>query len=115
MVSYATNFGNSSGDCLRIGGDKGTLEMGALWGTPTYSAKGGVRRHGEIRGENKVVPIEQTDHWVNWYRCMRNGNTPNAPLDSGYQHSIASIMATISYETGRKVSYDAGKRVIRKS
>ena len=112
LVSYATNFGNSSGNCLRICGDKGTLEMGTLDSVPTYSARGGNNRNGSIRGEHKVAPVEQTDHWVNWYRCMRSGDTPNAPLDAGYQHSIASIMATLSYETGRRSRFDAKKRTI---
>lgn len=112
MVSYLSNFGNTSGECLRFSGDKGTLEMGSLWGEPVYSAKGGVRRDGSIRGENKVTPIEQPDHWVNWFQCMRSGKTPNAPLDAGYQHSIASIMATMSYETGRRTRFDPKKRKI---
>jgi hypothetical protein len=33
---------------------------------------------------------------------MRDGTTPNASLDAGYQHAIASIMATMSYEKGRR-------------
>ena len=53
---------------IRYYGDKGTLKLG--WEDATYSADGGIHRDGSIRGENKVEPIEQTDHWVNWYRCM---------------------------------------------
>jgi hypothetical protein len=43
---------------------------------------------------------------------MRDGTTPNASLDAGYQHAIASIMATMSYETGRRSRFDAAKRTI---
>jgi predicted dehydrogenase len=111
MVSYATNFGNGAGDVQRIYGDKGTLNLDKL-NAPTYSAAGGINRDGTIRGENKIEPIAQPDHWVNWYRCMRDGKTPNASLDTGYQHSIASIMATMSYETGRRARFDARKRKI---
>ena len=110
MISYTTNFGNSAGDMIRYCGDKGTLKLG--WEDATYSADGGIHRDGSIRGENKVEPIEQTDHWVNWYRCMRDGTTPNASLDAGYQHSIASIMATMSYEHGRRTRFDAATRTI---
>jgi predicted dehydrogenase len=113
LVSYSSNFGNSSGNLIRLSGDKGTLNMEALWSNEvTYTARGGINRDGGIRGENKVTPIEQTDHWVNWYRCMRNGETPNAPLDAGYQHSIASIMATMALETGRRTRFNAQKRKI---
>jgi len=110
MISYTTNFGNSAGDMIRYCGDKGTLKLG--WENATFSAEGGIHRDGSIRGENKVEPIEQPDHWVNWYRCMRDGTTPNASLDAGYQHSIASIMATMSYEKGRRTRFDAAKRTI---
>jgi predicted dehydrogenase len=110
MISYTTNFGNSAGDMIRYCGDKGTLKLG--WENATFSAEGGIHRDGSIRGENKVEPIEQPDHWVNWYRCMRDGTTPNASLDAGYQHSIASIMATMSYEKGRRTRFDAANRTI---
>ena len=49
---------------------------------------------------------------MNWYRCMRDGRTPNASLDAGYQHAVASIMATMSYETGRRTRFDPAKRTI---
>jgi predicted dehydrogenase len=110
MISYTTNFGNSAGNLTRFAGDKGMLRLD--WSNATYTADGGINRDGSIRGENKVEPIDQTDHWVNWYRCMRDGKTPNAPLSAGYQHAVASIMATMSYETGRRVRFDAAKRTI---
>jgi predicted dehydrogenase len=110
MISYSTNFGNSAGNATRFCGDKGMLRL--TWSNATFTADGGINRDGSIRGENKVEPIEQTDHWVNWYRCMRDGTTPKASLDTGYQHSVASIMATMSYETGRRTRFDPAKRTI---
>ncbi len=110
MISYSTNFGNSAGNVTRFCADKGTLRLD--WSDATFTAEGGINRDGSIRGENKVEPIEQTDHWVNWYRCMRDGGTPNAALDAGYQHAVASIMATMSYETGRRTRFDPAKRTI---
>ncbi len=110
MISYSTNFGNTAGNLTRFCGDKGTLNLG--WSNAVYTADGGIKRDGSIRGENKVEPIEQVDHWVNWYRCMRDKKTPNASLDAGYQHAVASIMATMSYETGRRARFDAAKRTI---
>jgi predicted dehydrogenase len=110
MISYTTNFGNSAGDVIRYCGDKGMIRLD--WSDATLTADGGIHRDGSIRGETKVEPIEQADHWVNWYRCMRDGTTPNASLDAGYQHAIASIMATMSYEKGRRTRFDAAKRTI---
>jgi hypothetical protein len=44
---------------------------------------------------------------------MRNGNTPNASIDAGYQHAIAVLMAVMSYDTGKKTIYDHARREIR--
>ena len=60
----------------------------------------------------EVGPFAQTDHWVNRYRCMRNGETPNASPDAGYQHVVASMMVTISHETGRRARFAAVTRTI---
>lgn len=111
LVSYTTNFGNSSGNLTRLGGDKGLLKLD--WSSAVYTAEGGIHRDGSIRGENPVPPIEQTDHWVNWFRCMRDGKTPNASIEAGFQHAVPSIMATLAYETGRRVTFDARKRSIQ--
>jgi hypothetical protein len=46
---------------------------------------------------------------------MRTGQTPHASIDAGYQHAVAVLMATISYETGRRTVYDRATRVIRTS
>jgi hypothetical protein len=37
---------------------------------------------------------------------MRSGETPNANIDAGYQHAVAVLMAVISYDTGKKTTYD---------
>jgi hypothetical protein len=43
---------------------------------------------------------------------MRTGAKPHAPIEAGYQHAVAVLMAQESYRTGRKATYDAEKRVI---
>ncbi|MCC6356864.1 MAG: Gfo/Idh/MocA family oxidoreductase, partial [Verrucomicrobiae bacterium] len=48
MVSYSTNFGNSSGNSWKIYGDKGLLDM-TLGNSPVLSADGGANRDGSIR------------------------------------------------------------------
>lgn len=111
MISYSTNFGNSTGNVTRFSGDKGMLRLD--WSNAVYGADGGINRDGSIRGENKVEPIEQTDHWVNWYRCVRDGKTPNASLDAGYQHAVASIMAVKRAESvARRLEHIANDQSI---
>lgn len=113
MVSYTTNFGNGYGNGTRIFAEKGVLKLDRAT-DPIYTAEGGIRRDGSIRGENKVQPVERPDHFLDWFQCLRSGATPHAPIDSGYFHSVASIMAVESYETGRRTRYDAkARRILR--
>jgi len=62
---------------------------------------------------NKVKPVECPDHWLNWLQCLRSGNTPAAPINAGYQHAVACIMAVQSYDSGHRTVYDHQKREIR--
>ncbi|MBL7813897.1 MAG: Gfo/Idh/MocA family oxidoreductase [Saprospiraceae bacterium] len=46
------------------------------------------------------------NHVKNWMECVRSRKTPNAPIEAGYQHSIATIMSNAAYRTGLKVTFD---------
>lgn len=111
MVSYSTNFGNGFGASRKFYGDKGVMKM-ENWSAPVYTAEGGARRDGSIRGINNVKPVEGPDHFLNWLQSMRKMGTPIAPLEAGFQHSVATIMAMESYNSGRRVKYDAEKRAL---
>lgn len=47
-----------------------------------------------------------TAHVRNWMECVRSRQQPNAPVEAGYTHSIASIMVTAASRTGQKASFD---------
>jgi len=111
MVTSSNNFGNGAGNSRKFYGDKGTLAVDN-WHAPTYSAEGGPKRDGKIRGKVEVTPIERPDHFLNWLQCMRTGEKPHAPIDAGYQHAVAVLMAVTSYDTGKKTLYDHAKRKI---
>jgi predicted dehydrogenase len=111
LVSVSNNLGNGGGSTRKFYGDKGTLKVDN-WNAPTYLCEGSPRRDGAIRGEKPVEPVDHPDHFLNWLQCVRSGATPNAPIDAGYQHAVAVIMAMTSYETGRKAVYDPAKRTI---
>ena len=112
LVSSANNLGNSYGNGRKFYGDKGVLKVDN-WNAPTYSAEGGPRRDRSIRGENPVPLIERPDHFLDWLQCIRDNRTPHAPIDAGYQHAVAVLMAHESLRSGRKTVYDAQRRVIR--
>jgi predicted dehydrogenase len=111
MVSYLTNCGNGSGNLTKILSDEGVLDM-TNWDEPTYSADGGVRRSGKIRGVNAVEPVPIDDHFLNWLKCIRSGETPIAPIEAGFTHSVASIMSVRAMDTGKRITYDPEKRQI---
>ena len=45
-------------------------------------------------------------HVRNWMECIRSRKEPNAPVEAGYQHSIATIMTNAACRTGSKVTFD---------
>jgi hypothetical protein len=47
-----------------------------------------------------------TAHVKNWMECIRSRQTPNAPVEAGYNHSIATIMSNAAVHTGAKVTFD---------
>ena len=112
MVSYSTNFGNGSGNSFKIFGDAGVIDM-VNWNAPILTAEGAnSRKKGPIRGKNPVKEVERPDHFLDWLQCLRTRKTPNASIDAGYQHAVAVIMAMMSFDSGRRMVYDAQKREI---
>ena len=60
------------------------------------------------------------NHIRNWMECVRSRKTPNAPVEVGYSHSIATIMTNAAVHTGAKVTFDekmqevmAGDRIFK--
>ena len=47
-----------------------------------------------------------SNHVRNWMECIRSRKTPNAPVEAGYSHSIATIMTNAAARTGTKVTFD---------
>ena len=45
-------------------------------------------------------------HMRNWMECVRSRKEPNAPIEAGYNHSIASIMTTAAARSGVKATFD---------
>ncbi len=111
LVTSSNNFGNGAGNSRKFYSDRGTLAVDN-WHAPTYSAEGGPKRDGRIRGKQEVTPIERPDHFLDWLQCMRSGAAPHAPIDAGFQHAVAVLMAVLSYDTGRKTTYDPRLRRI---
>ena len=114
MVSFTTNYGNSNGNHIYFLGDQGTLNL-SPWTKPTYSRRGAIpEKKSSLPGEETPVePIDTPDHFLDWLQCIRNRGTCRAPIEAGYQHAVAVIMAVKASDTGRRQIYDPEKREIR--
>ena len=61
---------------------------------------------------NMGVDAMTTAHMRNWMECIRSRKEPHAPIEAGYNHSVASLMVTESLHRGRKVVFDEKKQEI---
>lgn len=47
-----------------------------------------------------------SNHVRNWMECIRSRKQPNAPVEAGYSHSIATTMTTAAVRTGEKATFN---------
>jgi predicted dehydrogenase len=122
LVSYSTSFGNDAPSHIRFMGKKATLMNFGTEGTPRWKwveEKGNFEETPEIQREEKWVslpgdggkgpaftPDEDLSHVKNWLEALRAGKQPSTPVQAGYAHSVACIMATQAYWEGRKLYWD---------
>lgn len=59
-----------------------------------------------VTSANTGVDNMTSNHMLNWLECVRSRAKTNAPVEAGYNHSIANIMTTASMRTGLKATFD---------
>jgi predicted dehydrogenase len=63
---------------------------------------------------NSIGPADDDPtHLLNWLQAMRDRKQPAATVDDGFAHSIACIMATQSYWSGKKLFWDPRSETIQ--
>jgi predicted dehydrogenase len=112
MVSYCTNFGNGSGNVLKIYGDQGVIDL-SNWTAPTCSNAGALKPSKLSDKDEPIAPVETPDHFLDWLQCLRSRKLCNAPIDAGYSHCVPALMAMRAFDTGKRQIFDAQKREIR--
>ncbi len=130
LVSYATSFGNDAPSFTRYMGKQATLFNIGGEGSPRYQLieeKGTHESNPDIDrqrpakylllpGETEPPPMGIDDltlgHMSNWFECLRSRQAPRCTVEDGFAHSVACMMATQAYWSGRKVRWDAGKEEI---
>ncbi|RJP21976.1 MAG: gfo/Idh/MocA family oxidoreductase [Candidatus Omnitrophota bacterium] len=107
IVEYSTRLGNSkSGPEVTFYGTKGTFD------TARFTAVGEGGGQDKLTEPVKVVPQKGEDHVQNWLQCIRTRETPNAPVQLGYAHSVMGIMCYKSWKYGNRFCYDAEREEI---
>jgi predicted dehydrogenase len=130
LLTYRTRLGNNAPTPeVMFFGSKGTFD------TKSWTARGEGGGAGRMATPVTVPPantriaaassapgLEATqndprlsgdEHMVNWLDCMRTRRQPNATVDVGYAHTVASIMCFHAWNTGRRQLFDATARSIR--
>ncbi|MBN8836459.1 MAG: Gfo/Idh/MocA family oxidoreductase [Sphingobacteriia bacterium] len=59
-----------------------------------------------VASANTGGDVLTSNHIRNWMECVRSRKQPNAPVEAGYYHSIATIMANAAVRTGYKATFD---------
>ncbi|MGM9508032.1 Gfo/Idh/MocA family protein [Larkinella sp. GY13] len=110
MINLDTNKISSEGGLEA----KAAAEMGMK---PNLLAAQSLATTGEkqITSANTGADPMTSAHMRNWMECVRSRKEPNAPAKVGYNHSVASIMSTIAYQTGERVTFDNAKQEIMAS
>ncbi len=105
LFDWGMGLGNSAGVHFGIHGTKGTLDV-EKW---TLSAEGG--KDTTIQ-PTKVAAEPGPSHMENWLECLRSRRRPNADIQYGHQHAVATILTATAFETGKRQKYDPAGRSI---
>jgi predicted dehydrogenase len=112
LVAYTACLSNHSGFGTDYLGTKGTIEV-----ADRFRVSGdGLGKHPDAIKENRELldkPGVQ-HHMANWFSAIRQRSPGGvyAPIEAGYGQSIACMMATQSYWSGRRTTFDADKQQI---
>jgi len=113
MVRYCTVFGTGAGSYAKWFGTRGTLDAKNLSPSQKWTVSGqGSGEPDRITGEVEVAPVETMHHMQNFLECVRSRQQPIAPIEAGYAHSVAVIMADDALTTGRRMLYDSARREV---
>ncbi len=124
QVTYGSRFSNSAGGTKEIyysNGGELNLAIGKVTSNggldkksaadmkmepnllPDFSLEGATA---PVTAANTGADDLTTAHVKNWLECLRSRKQPHAPVEAGYQHSIATIMANAAARTGERVTFD---------
>lgn len=113
MVRYSTVFGNRAGNYAKWFGTRGTLDAKSLSPRTDWEMTGeGSEEKDRIVDPIVFRPRETVSHMQNFLDCVRTRQQPIAPIEAGYSHSVAVLMADEALIKGRRMTYNHARREI---
>jgi predicted dehydrogenase len=114
MVRYCTMYGNGGNNYAKWFGTRGTLDAKSLSPRQKWMATSeGAGDPDRITEPIQVAEPETAHHMKNFLDCVRTRQQPIAPIEAGFHHSVAVIMADEALTTGRRMVYDPARREIQ--
>ncbi|HPA45568.1 MAG TPA: Gfo/Idh/MocA family oxidoreductase [bacterium] len=112
LLRYVSRLGNSAGGYdARFYGDRGTFDSSTLIATGEGGGKEALKEPVKAEGASEAGDWSRAElHLKNWLDCIRSGKQPNADVHAGYGHSVVSILAFESMNTGRRMKFDPEKK-----
>ncbi len=108
LCIYKNHFGNSYNDGeMTILGTQGSFLNGKV--IPDGAPEGKAHFPKPIT----IEPKPGENHMKNWLECLRTRKDPNAPVEAGYYHAVATVMAAESLYRGRRMVYDEQAMVVK--
>ena len=128
MYTWSMSLNNGAGSHYTIHGTQGTVDM---YGTlvrkqKVYDAKGKAVTMNVAIGGHTITPMgglrgskvamkrlpsaPSSNHMENWLECLRSRKRPNADIQYGHQHAVATILAAAALHQGKRMTYDPKTR-----
>jgi predicted dehydrogenase len=112
LVRYCSTFGCGGNNFLKFFGTRGEMDA-SNWGDPFRISGKTVQDEDRIKDGETIPEMDSPPHMLNFFQCVRSRKQPNAPIEAGYAHSIAAILADESFVRGRCVEFDQRSRKIK--
>ena len=123
QVVYTSRFSNSAGGTkelyysnggmLNLDTNKVTSEGGLREGeAKAMGMKANLLESFELpkvemaTSANTSKDQSTSNHMLNWMECVRSRKKTHAPVEAGYSHAIATIMANAAFRTGLRATFD---------
>ncbi len=101
LARYSTTFGIESHNFFKFFGTRGVLDA-TRWSEPWL-----------FNGDPMAIPpAESVPHMQNWLQCIRTRRAPAAPLEAGYAHAVACILADEAYVRGCRMIFDPARQFL---